>query len=320
MKSLLTEYNDDAKLLLMGGGKMASAVTELQSLAENVETDILTLLLKAKSLAMSMEDKDFLEWLNCEINGYQVTGTIPDYRVGVGKISAWDVELKRTLDFDFGKATPEQINVFSTYKIANPISSIIKLAEEPEQLQLQMPLELKNILLKERGNGIELYWDIHLGKIQGILFAVRNKIHDWATLVITKSGTQDVTMLANDKVVSVMTVNNINNFNGNVHNAGAIGAGNTGDIHQQNSITSGDFNSLTRQLKEHGLDDADVFELKRLVEQLPRPVSKEEVEQGFGSWIGDMTVKGLKNGLKIAGAVVPTVLTNALCHYFGIPV
>ncbi|VVL52171.1 Uncharacterised protein [Klebsiella pneumoniae] len=269
---------------------------------------------------MSMEDKDFLEWLNCEINGYQVTGTIPDYRVGVGKISAWDVELKRTLDFDFGKATPEQINVFSTYKIANPISSIIKLAEEPEQLQLQMPLELKNILLKERGNGIELYWDIHLGKIQGILFAVRNKIHDWATLVITKSGTQDVTMLANDKVVSVMTVNNINNFNGNVHNAGAIGAGNTGDIHQQNSITSGDFNSLTRQLKEHGLDDADVFELKRLVEQLPRPVSKEEVEQGFGSWIGDMTVKGLKNGLKIAGAVVPTVLTNALCHYFGIPV
>lgn len=38
---------------------MASAVTELQSLAENVETDILTLFLKAKSIAMSMEDNDF---------------------------------------------------------------------------------------------------------------------------------------------------------------------------------------------------------------------------------------------------------------------
>ncbi|AOA94927.1 AbiTii domain-containing protein [Klebsiella pneumoniae] len=302
---------------------MASAVTELQSLAENVETDIHTLLLRAKSIAMSMEDKDFLEWLNCEINGYQVMGTIPDYRIGVGKISAWDVELKRTLDFDFGKATPEQINVFSTYKIANPISSIIELAEGRVELQLMMPLKLKNILLKERGNGIELYWDIHIGKIQGILFAVRNKIHDWATLVITKSGAQDVTMLANDKVVAVMTVNNfnnINNFNGSVHNAGAIGAGNTGDIHQQNSITSGDFNSLARQLKEHGLDDADVTELEQLVKQTDKPTSKDEVQQGFGSWIGDMTVKGLKNGLKIAGAVVPTVLTNALCHYFGIPV
>ncbi|HHC4133820.1 TPA: abortive phage resistance protein [Klebsiella pneumoniae] len=299
---------------------MASAVTELQSLAENVETDILTLFLKAKSIAMSMEDNDFLEWLNCEINGYQVTGTIPDYRVGVGKISAWDVELKRTLDFDFGKATPEQINVFSTYKIANPISTIIELAEERVEWQLMMPLELKNILLKERGKGIELYWDIHIGKIQGILFAVRNKIHDWATLVITKSGVQDVTMLANDKVVSVMTVNNINNFNGNVHNAGAIGAGNTGDIHQQNSITSGDFNSLARQLKEQGLDDADVKELEQLVKQTAKPTSKDEVEKGFGSWIGKITGKAFTGGLKIAGAAAPALLTNALCHYFNIPV
>ncbi|AXC31682.1 TPA: abortive phage resistance protein [Klebsiella michiganensis] len=299
---------------------MASAVTELQSLAENVETDILTLFLKAKSIAMSMEDNDFLEWLNCEINGYQVTGTIPDYRVGVGKISAWDVELKRTLDFDFGKATPEQINVFSTYKIANPISTIIELAEERVEWQLMMPLELKNILLKERGKGIELYWDIHIGKIQGILFAVRNKIHDWATLVITKSGAQDVTMLANDKVVSVMTVNNINNFNGNVHNAGAIGAGNTGDIHQQNSITSGDFNSLARQLKEQGLDDADVKELEQLVKQTAKPTSKDEVEKGFGSWIGKITGKAFTGGLKIAGAAAPALLTNALCHYFNIPV
>lgn len=299
---------------------MASAVTELQSLAENFETDILTLFLRAKSIAVSMEDNDFLEWLNCEINGYQVTGTIPDYRIGVGKISAWDVELQRPLDFDFGKATPEQINVFSTYKIANPISTIIELAEERVEWQLMMPLELKNILLKERGKGIELYWDIHIGKIQGILFAVRNKIHDWATLVITKSGAQDVTMLANDKVVSVMTVNNTNIFHAPVNNTGAIGAGNTGNISQQNSISVGDIASLERELKSHGLDDNDVAELKQLLEQSPKPASKEEVEKGFGSWIGKMTGKAFTGALKVAGAAAPAVLTNALCHYFGIPV
>ncbi len=299
---------------------MASVVTELQSLAENVDTDILTLLLKAKSLAMSMEDNDFLEWLNSEINGYPTMGSIPDYRVGVGKITAWDVELKRTLDFDFGKATPEQIKIFSTYKIGQSISSIRRLAEETELVQFRMPLELKNILIKDRGNGIELYWDVYNGKIQEILFAVRNRILDWATLVITKSGTQGVTVLNNDKVVSVMTVNNINNFNGNVHNAGAIGAGNTGDIHQQNSITSGDLNSLVRQLKEHGLDDADVTELEQLVKQTGKPTSKGEVEKGFGSWIGKITGKAFTGGLKIAGAAAPAVLTNALCHYFGIPV
>lgn len=117
-----------------------------------------------------------------------------------------------------------------------------------------------------------------------------------------------------------MTVNNINNFNGNVHNAGAIGAGNTGDIHQQNSITSGDFNSLARQLKEQGLDDADVKELEQLVKQTAKPTSKDEVEKGFGSWIGKITGKAFTGGLKIAGAAAPALLTNALCHYFNIPV
>lgn len=68
-----------------------------------------------------------------------------------------------------------------------------------------------------------------------------------------------------------MTVNNINNFNGNVNNSGAIGAGNTGDINQQNSITAGDFNTLERQLKEYGIEDSDIKTLKQAIEQSPAP-------------------------------------------------
>lgn len=117
-----------------------------------------------------------------------------------------------------------------------------------------------------------------------------------------------------------MTVNNTNVFHGAVNNAGTIGAGNAGDIYQQNSITVGDIASLERELKSHGIDDRDVAELKQLVGQSPKPVSKEEVEKGFGAWIGKMTGKAFTGALKIAGAAAPAVLTNALCFYYGIPV
>lgn len=117
-----------------------------------------------------------------------------------------------------------------------------------------------------------------------------------------------------------MTVNNTNIFHAPVNNTGAIGAGNTGNINQQNSISVGDIASLERELKSHGLDDNDVVELKRLIEQLPKLLSKEEVEKGFGAWIGKMTGKAFTGALKVAGAAAPAVLTNAICCYFGIPV
>lgn len=73
-----------------------------------------------------------------------------------------------------------------------------------------------------------------------------------------------------------MTVNNTNIFHGAVNNAGAIGAGNTGDINQQNSISVGNIASLERELKSHGLDDKDVAELKQLVEEsLNQPQKKK---------------------------------------------
>ncbi len=116
-----------------------------------------------------------------------------------------------------------------------------------------------------------------------------------------------------------MTVNTVN-INGNVTNSGAIGAGNSGDINQQNSLITGDFSALERQLKEHGIDDADINELKDVIDQTPKPETKEEVEKSFGAWIGKMTGKAFTGAIKIAGAAAPVLLTNYICHHYGIPV
>ncbi len=117
-----------------------------------------------------------------------------------------------------------------------------------------------------------------------------------------------------------MTINNINNFNGNVNNAGSIGAGNTGDISQQNTITAGDFNSLAKQLKEYGIDDENIAELKQAIEESPVPTSADNFGDKIGSWVGGAIGRAYSGTLKIAASAAPALLTNAICHYYNIPV
>lgn len=86
------------------------------------------------------------------------------------------------------------------------------------------------------------------------------------------------------------------------------------------NTTSNAFYTLANELQNKGISENDISELEQIVKQSPIPKTKEEVEKGFGTWIGKITGQAYSGSLKIAGAVAPALLTNALCHYFNIPV
>ncbi|WP_387468129.1 hypothetical protein [Photorhabdus sp. RM323S] len=112
-----------------------------------------------------------------------------------------------------------------------------------------------------------------------------------------------------------MTINNTNNFLAPVDNTGSIGAGNIGDIHQQNTITVGDFNSLERQLKEYGVSDNDITELKQAVaEESLKPSTPENLGDNIGSWLGDRAKECYTGALKVA----PKIIEKALFSYLGL--
>lgn len=117
-----------------------------------------------------------------------------------------------------------------------------------------------------------------------------------------------------------MTVNNTNIFNGAVNNAGTIGAGNTDDIHQKNTITAGDFNSLEKQLKEWGTSDEDIKTLHQAIQESPAPTTPDNLGEKLGKWLGDVIGKAYTGTLNIAASAAPILLTNAICHYYNIPV
>jgi hypothetical protein len=98
-----------------------------------------------------------------------------------------------------------------------------------------------------------------------------------------------------------------------------IGSGN-GDITQHNSVTAGDFSSLEKQLKEWGVSDEDVRTLHQAVQESPAPTSADNFGSRIGEWIGNTIGKAYAGTLRIAGSAAPVLLTNAICHYYGIPV
>ncbi|EIX9581362.1 abortive phage resistance protein [Klebsiella pneumoniae] len=302
-----------------------SPVLELQALAGDPSSDIVSVLLKAKMIAIKLNLNDLSEWLEYEIDGYPSANDIPKYRVGRGIVKAFN-PYHGWFPVDFSNVPTEFIESASEFRITESISSMNK-AESAESkdgmLRITMPPKMVNLLFGSDNIPPEVCWFFSANKLNHIVTTVRNKILTWS-LELEKQGIMGdgllFTQKEKDAAPMTITNNNTNNFHATVNNAGAIGAGNTGDINQHNSISVGDIASLERELKSHGLDDNDVAELKQLVEQSPKPASKDEVEKGFGSWIGKMTGKAFTGALKIAGAAAPAVLTNAICCYFGIPV
>lgn len=299
-----------------------SPVLELQALAGDPSSDIVSVLLKAKMIAIKLNLNDLSEWLECEIDGYPTADGIPKYRVGRAIVKAFN-PYHGWFPVDFSNVPTELIESVSEFRITESISSMNKPENNDGMVRITMPPKMVDFVFGSRNIPLEVCWFFSANKLKHIVTTVRNKVLTWS-LELEKQGIMGdgllFTQKEKDAAPMTITNNNTNNFHAPVNNAGAIGAGNTGDINQQNSISVGDIASLERELKSHGLDDNDVAELKLLVEQSPKPASKEEVEKGFGAWIGKMTGKAFTGALKVAGAAAPAVLTNAICCYFGIPV
>jgi len=304
---------------------MESPVLQLQSLASEGTANVQDVILKAKMIAVKLGLTDITGWLENEINGYDEWNSVPDYRVITSApIKAFN-PYHGWIHFDISNIEDMEIyHTLTTAHIMEGVAGLREYSQSKGPLYMTLPQPIASFLNKVSNvEGLQLAWLVNPTVMTRITSTVKSKILDWSLDLEAKGIMgEGLRFTQKEKENAHMTVtnNNTNNFHAPVNNAGAIGAGNAGDINQQNSITAGDISSLERELKCHGLDDNDVAELKQLVEHSPKPVSKEEVEKGFGSWIGKMTGKAFTGALKVAGAAAPAVLTNALCFYYGIPV
>ncbi|HGI5212041.1 TPA: abortive phage resistance protein [Providencia alcalifaciens] len=302
-----------------------SPVLKLQEMASSSKTDITELLSRAKMISVKLGLNDISEWLDYEINGYPSYDLLPDYRIlknlplrAFNPYVGWiPYQIGDTSNTD-----KELYEALTSIHISNPISMIVDFVKEDMIMHSEVPAGLASFLQEAADIDFRIAWAINPALLTNIFSNIKSKILDWALYLESKNiYGEGLRFSAEERSEAIaMTVNNTNNFNGNVTNAGTIGAGNAGDINQQNIVNIGDFSSLERQLKNYGIADDDINNLKDIIDESPKPVSSSNLGERVGGWVGNMIGKAYSGSLKIAASAAPALITNAICHYYGIPV
>ncbi|MBW3117882.1 abortive phage resistance protein [Providencia rettgeri] len=302
-----------------------SPVLKLQEMASSSKIDITELLSRAKMISVKLGLNDISEWLDYEINGYPSYDLLPDYRIlknlplrAFNPYVGWiPYQIGDTSNTD-----KELYEALTSIHISNPISMIVDFVKEDMIMHSEVPAGLASFLQEAADIDFRIAWAINPALLTNIFSNIKSKILDWALYLESKNiYGEGLRFSAEERSEAIaMTVNNTNNFNGNVTNAGTIGAGNAGDINQQNIVNIGDFSSLERQLKNYGIADDDINNLKDIIDESPKPVSSSNLGERVGGWVGNMIGKAYSGSLKIAASAAPALITNAICHYYGIPV
>lgn len=308
-----------------------SPVLKLQDLSTSISIDLEELLLKGKMIAVKLGLKDASEWFERELNGYP-DHYLPDYRIlkhispkAFNKaVNSW-IPIHITTFFETD--SPEY-DEFTTVVFRNSVSMLQQFAKKEENLlYFDLPEPMTRELHHRSNQSFRMSWAISPATFSMMLTNIRSSILDWA-LSLEKNNIFGEGLLftpEEKRDAQNVTYNNTINNHGNgmtvlgdVNSDSSVVGGTVSHVQQQN--LKGDFSRLERYLKEQDISEFDIQELKQMVEQTPAPASKDEVGKTFASWIGKMTIKALEGALKVTGAAAPALLTNAICHHYGIPV
>lgn len=100
-----------------------SPVIELQALASDPNSDIVAVLMKAKMIAIKLDLKDLVDWIELELNGYPNIASTPDYRSGQGILKAFN-PVNGWIPVDLGTSDPKFTKHFTTFALTESVSSM----------------------------------------------------------------------------------------------------------------------------------------------------------------------------------------------------
>jgi hypothetical protein len=291
---------------------------EIEHGAQGEEMPLGTLLRKCLVLVSRLGSQPAVDWVKWELNGYPKDVPVPDYRVLHLIIKANMSDIGRHVE---GWVVPpaflgKRADAWTRHEYRDGVGTIDHLLQNLEgNACFQMAnLDLMLTSLKFTEMHIVSAWaEASSSSIKNILDTVRNRVLTFA-LDLGKeypdAGAVKSTMPKEDaKKVDQMFISNI------YGSANVVGTATNSNIVL--NVTKGDFSTLKQTLEEHGVESADIAELKRAVEAEPQPHA-----EGFGpkvsAWLGTMMKKAAEGAWKVGVNVAGTVLGKAISRYYGL--
>ena len=294
---------------------MDSPVLNLQKDAMNSMVPLNDLLRKAFVIARKLKIKEFEDWIQYELNGYEDADKIPNYRKVTGTIKAWNpyngwipVIIQ---DESFAKT-------LRTRPVKQSVSDLHALFEKQSEkgfLLIHYPPEIENGLMQDSMCQPALH--VGANSIKGILDCVRNTVLEWALKLEEEGILGEGLSFSYDEKEKAQNSQNITiqNFQG------ILGDVSDSTVTQSlnMNIKQGDFEGLAGFLKSKGIDEKDISALKKAVTDDPKPVSSKSFGEKVGGWIGNMISKAATGAWDISVQVAGTILTKAISMYYGLP-
>ncbi len=273
---------------------MDSLVLELQKAADDENIKVSALLRKAKMVAVKLKRTDIDEWIQKETSGYIGEVSDLEYRKVPATVKAWNSYSGKWMPVHFNNANVERIlSRINLGSSVEELESILKQMQEDSSATIRIevsraawePLFAKNWEFQQ---GITPSFHISQQPVVGILAAVRNKILDWS-LELEAQGILGEGMTFSTEDVSKATKVTFIISNSNVTGIGGINASiTTTDDHStsstieidNHSITSNvninDYSQIYLELKEKGVPDDAIKELKESIDLLQKGDSKDK--------------------------------------------
>lgn len=298
---------------------------DIQSSAVDANSDLGTLLRKCKLLAARLGSKPLEDWLLWESNGYPENVSIPDYRI-------WSLEVKGHFAGPFGSGIrnapiptaclPEKVRKsYQNYECRQSIASIeAVLGEKDDGGTIHVSTGDLALILGQKvyrnQNCIQAWAEFSTNHLYELLNTVRNRVLDFALAVWKEEPTAGESGARPSAIMDSSRVTQI--FNTTVYGGSANLVGTASHSTIEFHIEARNFATLERVLRENGVDEDDLKELKAAIESGEQPTASKGFGPKVSAWIAKMVKKAAEGSWGVGVGAAGTLLAQALSKYYGL--
>ncbi len=296
---------------------------EIQAAATDSSIPLVDLLRKCSILAARLKNDDLRAWVDREMNGYGDDDVVPAYRVlsvdSFGHFSGPGGSGLENAPIPPHTLKEELRRHVEGARLMQPVAALEDLIATSETaFQIPWPPDLTAIVgqdIYQYMNCLQAWRAVSRGQIIGILDTVRNRILAFVLEMESElpaagdwpSSQAPVPQEAVQRVFHTTITGNVNQLIAGSHDftANAI------------QVVEGDFEALAGAMRDLGLDEQDVSELKAAIENDESREDKASLGQSVTSWIGKVAAKASGGALKIGASAALGAVMHAVLAYYG---
>ena len=297
---------------------------DIQSATIDASSDLGTLLRKCKILAIRLGNQQLENWIAWESNGYPANVSVPEYRV-------WPLQVKGHFSGPFSSSInnlpistaflPENVQEsYNKFEYRRSIASIESLLENNESGLVAV--DTGDLALALGTRVVQNYSCLHCWAEFGavnlveLLNTVRDRVLDFSLAVwkeypnAGETNSNASESPSSDKVTQI--------FNTTVYGGSANLVGTANDSSVTFNIKSHDFKSVCHVLRNNGVGEEDINELKEALDEDQLPESPGRFGPKVSSWIARMVKKASEGAWGIGIAAAGKLLAEILSKFYGI--